>query len=73
MGWRDDTRVGVRPLPEHREIDAEEVADTAQGVLDLAVHLLWMQVDELGGEFGDHRIEIEKAPDVFSGARRLIE
>ena len=34
MRGRHDTRGRTRPLPEHRDIDTDELADTAQGVLD---------------------------------------
>jgi len=36
---RKDIRGRIRPLPQHREIDAEKLADSAQRVFDLAIHL----------------------------------
>ena len=50
-----------RPLPEHREIDAEKLADAAQRVADLVVHPAGRQVDEPGGEVGEQRLELQTA------------
>ena len=51
------TSGAARPLPEHGDVDAEQLADAAQRVLDLAVHLAGAQVDEPGGEVGEQRLE----------------
>ena len=59
VGGRDDVRCRRRPLPKHGVVDAEKLADAAQRVLDLAVHLVGRQVDEPGGEVGDQRLELE--------------
>jgi hypothetical protein len=60
---RDDARGAGRPLPEHRIVEAEKLADTAQRVLDLPVHFAGRQVDESRGEVGDQRFEFETAFD----------
>ena len=73
VGGRDDAGACGRPLPEHREIEAEQLADPAQRVLDLAVHLAGRQVDEPRGEVGDQRLELETAPEVLGGGLRLID
>ncbi len=52
-----------RRLPEHRQIEAEELADGAQRAFDLAVHLAGRQVDEPRGELGEQRLELEQAPE----------
>ena len=57
----DDVRGDCRPLPEHREIDAVKLADTAQRPFDLAVHLVGRHVDEPRRQVGDQRLELEKA------------
>ena len=73
VGGREDSRGHTRPLPEDRQVEAEKLADTTQRVLDLAVDLGRPQVDEPGGDVGDQRLELEEGPEVFGGARRLIE
>ena len=72
VGGCDDARDCVRPLPKHRKIDAERLADTAQRVLDLAVHLGGSQVDESRGEIGDERLELEKPREALCGGLRPI-
>ena len=57
VGGRDHIGGLARPLPQHTEIDADELTDTAQRVLDLAVHLVGRQVDEPGGEVDEQRLE----------------
>ena len=59
VGGHDDRRRPSRPLPEDREIEAEELADPAERVLDLAVHLARGQRDEPRGEVGDQPLELE--------------
>jgi hypothetical protein len=44
-------------LQQHREVDAEGLADTAQRVLYLSVHPARMQVDKPGGEIREQRLE----------------
>ena len=72
VGGCDHVRGGCRPLPQHREIDPEELADTAQCVLYGTVHLAGRQVDEPRGEVGDERLELETTPDGLRGARRVF-
>ena len=43
-----------------------------RAVLDLAVHLAGWQVDEPGGELGEHRLELETVSQTFGGEPRLI-
>ncbi len=57
MGRSDDTRRRNRPLPQHRRVDPEKLADTAPGVFNLTVDLAWSQIDEPGREFREQRLE----------------
>ena len=72
VGRRDDGRIRCRPLPEHAEVDAERLADAAQRVLDLAVHLVGREVDEARGELGDQRLETTKLLEGSRGPRRTV-
>ena len=63
----------ARPLPKHRQIDAEKLADTAQRVLDLAVHLARRQVDEPGGEVRQQRLELETVLELIGRRLRMID
>ena len=64
MGRRDDRWIQRRPLPEHAEVDAERLADAAEGVLDLAVHRVGRKVDEARREVGDQLFEGEQPLEV---------
>ena len=59
VGGRDDRGGWRLPLPEHGEIDAEESADAAERVADLAVHVVGRQVDEPRGQVGQQGFELE--------------
>ena len=73
VGGHDHPGGCGRPLPQHRQVDPERLADTAQPVLDLAVDLVGRKVDEAGREVGDQRLELEEAPEVLGGAlRRMV-
>ena len=70
VGGHDHPGGCGRPLPQHRQVDPERLADTAQPVLDLAVDLVGRKVDEAGREVGDQRLELEEAR--LGVARRRI-
>ena len=72
VGGCDDARVGVRPPPKHRQIEAERLGDTPQRVLDLAVDLGGRQLHESRGEIGDECVELEKAREALCGGLRPI-
>ena len=54
-----DTRSLIRPLPKRRKIEAEQLADAALGIHDLAVHLAGGQIDEFRRKIGDQRLEAQ--------------
>ena len=64
VGRRDDRRIQRRPLPEHAEVDAEGLADAAEGVFDLAIHRVGRQIDEARGEIGEQLFEGEQPLEV---------
>jgi len=71
VGESEGTSGRSRPFPKRREIDAENLADAALHLFDLAVHLARGQVDEPGREVGDQRLELEQADEVFCGGLRM--
>ena len=50
-----------------------EIADAAQRVCDFAVHFTSAQIDELGGEIGDQRLELETLPEVLRFQLLLLD
>ena len=59
VGERQGISDRIRPLPQRREIDAENLADATVRVFDPPVHLAGRQVDEPRREVGDQRLELE--------------
>ena len=72
VGGHDRLRVDRRPLPQGCEVEAERLADPAQGVLDLAVDLAGEQVDEPGGEIRDQDLEREEILGTRRGESCLV-
>jgi hypothetical protein len=73
MGGRSDIRGDIRPLPQHRKIDAERLAQATQLAFDLAVHLAKAQVAETRGEVCDQCLELETLLEVLGRGPRVID
>ncbi len=73
MCGRGDTRSEIRPLPQHRQVDAERHRHATQRVFDLAVYLARPQVDELGGDVRDHPLEVQALLKAVGGGPRFID
>lgn len=69
----DEVRGAGRPLPEDRDVETEKLADAAQGLLDLPVHLPGREENEPGREICEQRLELETAPEKLGRGLRRID
>ena len=56
-GWDQLAGSGVRPLPEHGQIEVEQLAHATQGIVDLAIDVAGFKVDKARGDLGDQLLE----------------
>ncbi|MGV8123183.1 MAG: hypothetical protein AB2L14_25760 [Candidatus Xenobiia bacterium LiM19] len=55
----------IGPLPDRGEIYAKELADAALGLKYLAIDPVGWQIDELGGQIGQQRLETQPHVRLF--------
>ena len=67
VGQREDIGSPRFPLPQRGQIQSEAFANAALGLLDLGLHLLGRQVDELGRQIDQQRLEFQP----FEALRRI--